>query len=239
MSLGCPIQPDGDAGLGYSTAMAEDFGDLLPGEELVVEAHPHWWYFAKEIISGLIILGVLILLLVVFEVSLDWAGPIIAIAILVWLVAAGIRYAAWRRTEFIVTTRRVAYHSGLLHRTGVSIPLDRINNVNYSQTFIERVFSSGDLLIESAGESGDTVFHNIPNPQGAQHLVYEQIEAYAQRDAVRDANAVADALRAQQVASAPAATSVAAQIEELGRLRDAGLITQAEFDQIKSKALAG
>ncbi len=218
--------------------MAQDFGDLLPGEEVMVEAHPHWWYFAKEIIGGLIILGVFILITALFGMS-TVTSTIVAVAILLWLVLAGFRYAAWRRTEFIVTNRRVAYHTGLLHRTGVGIPLDRINNVNYSQTLIERVFSSGDLLIESAGESGDTVFHNIPNPQGAQHLVYEQIEAYAQRDAVRDANAVADALRAQQVASAPAAgaTSVAAQIEELGRLRDAGLITQAEFDAKKQDLL--
>lgn len=218
--------------------MAEDFGDLLPGEQVVVKEHPHWWYFAKEIIGGLIILGVFVLILWIWDIN-TFTGAVISIAVLVWLVLAGFRYAAWRRTEFIVTDRRVAYHTGLLHRTGVGIPLDRINNVNYSQTFIERMFRSGDLLIESAGESGDTTFHNIPNPQGAQHMVYEQIENYAQRDARRDADAVAEAMKAQQaqMTAAQGATSVTAQIEELGRLRDAGLITPEEFEAKKRDLL--
>lgn len=219
--------------------MAEDFGDLLPGEKLVVEAHPHWWYFATEIIGGLIILGVFILVAALFGVGAV-SGTLIAVAILVWLVMSAIKYAAWRRTEFIVTDRKVAYHTGLLHRTGVSIPLDRINNVNYSQTFIERMFKSGDLLIESAGESGDTTFHNIPNPQGAQHLVYEVIESDAQRDARRDADAVAEAIKAQQSQQAGAGhvtKSVAEQIEELGRLRDAGLVTPEEFEAKKQELL--
>jgi len=47
---------------------------------------------------------------------------------------------------------------------GVSIPLNRINNVNFDQSLIARLLNNGIVTIESAGETGDSVFENIRDP---------------------------------------------------------------------------
>ena len=26
--------------------------DLMPGEEMVLHSHPHWWYFWKQVAAG-------------------------------------------------------------------------------------------------------------------------------------------------------------------------------------------
>ncbi len=78
------------------------------------------------------------------------------------------QFAQWQTTRFAVTDQRVAYQSGFLRRRGVSIPLNRVNNVNFEQNLVARMLNNGTVTIESAGETGDSVFENIPDPEKVQ-----------------------------------------------------------------------
>jgi uncharacterized membrane protein YdbT with pleckstrin-like domain len=51
--------------------------------------------------------------------------------------------------------------------------LENITNVVFSQSILERLLKSGDLLIESAGESGQSRFSDIPEPEAFQSLLYK------------------------------------------------------------------
>ena len=54
--------------------------------------------------------------------------------------------------------------SGVVAKTGIEIPLDRINTVFFNQSFFERIIGAGDLGIESAGEGGRENFSDVRKP---------------------------------------------------------------------------
>jgi len=220
--------------------MAKNDFSLLPGEKVELQTNPHWWFFWQHIAAGV---GVLLL----FAVWLSWSGKglvnttlewLFTIAFIVWAVATGLRYIEYRTTVFMVTDKRVAYQSGLIRRNGMSIQLNRINNVSYEQGLFERVVSNGTVTIESAAEQGTTVFRNIPHPNDARQLIYREIDADEQRDASRDGRAVAQALR--DTSAVPATTplaSAADRMTQLQELRSQGLISDADFEVKKAEIL--
>ena len=215
-----------DYGLGMAAAQL----DLMPGEHMVLSGNPHWWYFWKQVVAGI---GVLALLFLLFSIDSDWVSTAItwvaALAFVVWLANTIYALVQWRTTRFAVTDQRVAYQSGIIRRSGVSIPLNRINNVNFEQSLIARILNNGVVTIESAGETGDSVFENIPNPEKVRTVIFGQMEADEQADSDRDAAAIRDALQGQSLggSSGPTAQS---RLDELEELHRRGSVSDEEFE---------
>lgn len=61
-------------------------------------------------------------------------------------------FGSWLTTHFVVTNRRVMFRHGVLTRTGIDIPLARINSVEFRDRITERMFRTGTLIIESASQ---------------------------------------------------------------------------------------
>jgi hypothetical protein len=80
-----------------------------------------------------------------------------------------------------------------------------------------RIIGAGDLLIESAGESGQSKFSNVRKPEAIQNEIYRQIDRRHDRK-LGGANAPAPA------------EDIAAKIRELDALRQQGLVTDEEFE---------
>ncbi len=91
------------------------------------------------------------------------------------------RYLRWATTHFVLTTDRLIFRSGVLSKLSREIPLERVNDVTFSQSLWERLIGAGDLFIESAGERGQSVFQDIPKPEAVQVEIYRQMEANGQR----------------------------------------------------------
>jgi len=203
----------------------------MPGEAMVLSANPHWLYFWKHLAAAVV---VVVLAVLAWVLDAAWLSFVLwwvtAVALALLLVALAIVFVQWRGTHFAVTNRRVAYTTGVIHRRGVSIPLNRINNVNFTQTMIARMLNNGVVIIESAGETGDSVFENIPEPEKVRALIFKQVEVDEQRDSDRDAAALAKALRDQAPpATTGAAASVPERLKQLDDLRAQGLVTEAEY----------
>ena len=197
------------------------------GETLVLDLRPHWWYFSRNILTGIPLFIVLILVFQIEDDTVKTASRwIIGIALIAWAVWLGLKYLQWRMTYFVVTSRRVIYRSGVVAKRGVEIPLERINNINFHQRLIDRVIGAGDLDIESAGKDGQSHFDFIRHPDGVQHEIYRQMEARNMPVAM-----------VQPAATAAQSGSVPDQIEQLARLRDQGHITEAEYDAKKAELL--
>ena len=202
--------------------------DLMPGEDMILYSNPHWWYFWKDAVAGLIFLGLLVLLVMADDGWLnDGLLWLTVIAFLVFMVMTLYAFVQWRTTKFAITSERVAYQSGIIRRRGVSIPLNRINNVNFNQTMIARMLNNGVVIIESAGETGDSVFENIPEPEKVRALIFKQVEVDEQRDSDRDAAALAKALRDQ--AGGGSSKSVEERLAELDQLHDSGVVSDEEY----------
>src|SRR5690242_14925074 len=61
-------------------------------------------------------------------------------------------FVRWRTTHFVVTTRRVLVREGVLSRSGMDVPMSRINTVQFRHTVAERMLGCGTLVIESASD---------------------------------------------------------------------------------------
>jgi len=213
---------------------------LYQGEQIVVDLHPHWWYLTPRG-AGLAAVMVLGGWLLIFDVGpdgspgtvLNWAA---ALLIVIALVGFLVRLVGWRSTNFVVTTDRCIYRSGVLRKTGIEIPLERINTVFFSQTVFERLLKTGDIAIESAGEGSRQTFSDIKNPTQVQNLIYQQMETNENRKYDRIGG---EAREAAQGSSGSVGLSVAEQIEKLAELRDRGVLSDAEFDAQKAQLLGG
>jgi uncharacterized membrane protein YdbT with pleckstrin-like domain len=182
-------------------------------ETVALDLHPHWWYFAKPalLLVGSLVFGIAI------RVYLD--GLIVFSAL--WLAT---RYAKWANTNFVITSDRIIYRSGVVSKSGIEIPLERVNNVLFSQSLFERMLGAGDLLIESGGEAGQQRFSDIRRPGRVQNLIHAQMEV--------------NESRRFQVPAATAA-DVPTQLEKLEGLLERGTLTPEEFEAQKRRLLDG
>lgn len=57
-------------------------------------------------------------------------------------------------TSYTLTQRHLIIDSGVLAKQHKTIPVQRIQDVAYHQTLLERMFGIGDVVVESAGEWG-------------------------------------------------------------------------------------
>jgi len=196
-------------------------------EEVVLDLHPHWWFLAKQTLAllGAMILGVLVLLNVDNGFVRLLVGVLILAAVGWWVL----RYLDWRTTNFVVTTDRLIYRHGVLAKHGIEIPLERVNNVLFSQTLFERVLGAGDLVIESAGESGRQSFSDVRKPSAVQNEIYRQIEA--------NENRKFDRIGRGGMGFAPVGGSIADELAKLDELRRNGVLSEEEFAAQKARLL--
>lgn len=202
----------------------------LLSEDEVIESQfrPHWSGILRE---GLIVLAGIILavvLLVFVELS-PWVYVALA-AVVVLLITRGL--VRWMTTLHVITNERLIYRAGFIAKSGTEIPLEVIQNVAFNQTIIERVFGTGDLMIESAGTHGQTRYRDIPKPERVQSLIYKVREKRISE--VESGNAAGDRVI---VEGSMGGESTASQLEKLSKLHDLGKLTDAEFQAEKAKLL--
>ena len=198
--------------------------NLNADETIALDMHPHWWYFAEPATAL-----VIVIVLGILQISKGPEGDtgdvlkkvLIGLLILSALWVVG-RYLKWITTNFVMTSQRLIFRQGIIAKSGIEIPLDRVNNVNFNQSIFERILGAGDLLIESGGEDGQQRFTDIRNPEKVQNLLHAQVEITRGRSGARG----------------PArASDPSEQLERLEGMLKRGTLTQAEFDSQKRKLL--
>jgi uncharacterized membrane protein YdbT with pleckstrin-like domain len=193
-------------------------------EQIVYDLRPHWWTLVGPILATAVVAA---------AATAGWAFlpsgslqrsgrlAIAGVAVLCLVIIVVPRYLRWATTHFVLTTDRLIFRSGVLSKVSKEIPLERLNDVTFSQSLWERVIGAGDLFIESAGERGQSVFEDIPKPEAVQVEIYRQMEANGQR----------------MRGVAPRAPSVLDELERLANLRDRGAVTDEEFERKKRDLL--
>ena len=209
---------------------------LNENEKVVLDLRPHWIMFSlsSATLFGALVLGVLLAQMWdpdgFFGSVIDWASLGGFVIALVWV---GLTYWRWATTHFVLTTDRIINREGILRKRGVDIPLDRVNTVIFHQGLIERMVGAGDLVIESASETGANDFKNVRKPNIVQKEIHLQMEANENRkfDRIRG-------VPGEQTAVAPApGQSVPEQIEQLAQLHQRGVLSDAEFARKKAELL--
>ena len=152
---------------------------LARGERVERSIHPHWLTVALPTVLGVLLVALAVFVAVVTPDdstgnTVQWVAVAVLAVLAVWLVA--VPFLRWRTTHYVVTTHRVMVRRGVLNKSGKDITLSKITDVSFGQTLFDRIINSGSLRIESAGDSPDEQFSNIPNSNEVQQLVNRLID---------------------------------------------------------------
>jgi uncharacterized membrane protein YdbT with pleckstrin-like domain len=199
---------------------------LTENEEIVREFRPHWRLLV--IPAGWTLLfgaaAVATWMLPPDIEIFDWV--VTGAALVGFLVLGAFQFVTWWFTLYVLTDERLITRRGVLARKGKEIPLENINDVTFSQSILERVLRSGDLLIESAGEQGQSRFRDIPDPEAFQSLLYR----------IREQRSLALS-GAPPPGADTAPADATGKLERLAKLFQEGMITQEEYEAKKQALL--
>src|SRR5256886_3269229 len=155
---------------------------LLPGENLVLQDHPHWITVVKSAVVPVV------LLVVVAVADFTILGPdygfytpnlrkvlsalVIAIALL-WFIVVWIR---WQSITYVLTDQRIKLESGVFGRQEKIIPIDRVQDCTTRQSLIGRILGYGRVEVDAAGAQGAEVLDHLPKPGEFRDQVFVQSE---------------------------------------------------------------
>lgn len=189
---------------------------LLSNEEEIAAAfRPHWMAIVLPTLISVFAVAAIIAAALSLNAPEVWY--VVAGILLIWLMVGLPRWISWWFTHYVVTNERLIVRRGFVARQGKEIPLEVINDVAFSQSVIERLLRSGDLLIESAGEQGQSRYSDIPDPEGIQALIYRQREA--------------------RMLGLQGTKTAVEQLDMLAKLHRDGVLTDEELEAKKQKLL--
>jgi uncharacterized membrane protein YdbT with pleckstrin-like domain len=203
---------------------------LADHEQIVFDLRPHWIEVLPSALWSVALLAALFLgyaaVDAVMETNPEPAKALVGGAVLIaWIFLALVPFLQWRYTMFVLTTDRLITRHGIIAKNSKEIPLERINDVAFSQSILERLVGAGDLLVESAGERGQTRIENIRKPDQIQLMIYKEIEKNSNN------------MLTPRTAPSSDSSNPISQLEALARLRDQGAITSAEYETKKQELL--
>ena len=149
--------------------------ELTSGEHVVLHLHPHW---------KVLVLPFTVLIVAVAAVVATWvtSAPswslivvgVVALALVIWRTV--IPYVKWHSRHYVFTNERVITRTGIFSRDMESIPLTRVNDVSSHQSFTDRFFGCGTLIIESAGDHGQDTFKEVPHISKVARDLHELVD---------------------------------------------------------------
>lgn len=187
---------------------APEWLSLDDGETVEWVGEPELASKAGELITGVVLL------------------PLLGLGLLVILPA----YLQVKHTDYVVTNQSLYAKSGILSTNIQSLELDKIQNTEYSQSFVEKQLGYGTVGVDTAGGSDiELAFEAVPSSREVQETIRELSKRY--RDAATGDNG-ADA-------EATGDGELAAVAEELERTREALETVDAAIAEVLARQRDG
>lgn len=149
---------------------------LLPGENLVLKAHPHWITIVKSVVVPVVLFAaVLIADFTLLAPGNGFYVPklrtfltlgVLALALL-WLIVVWIR---WQSITYSLTDQRITIQSGVFSRQEKIVPIDRVQDCSTRQSIFGRILGYGRVEVDAAGAhlfsvgSLRTIHVTLPEP---------------------------------------------------------------------------
>lgn len=149
---------------------------LGPGERVLFEGHPSWRAILDFYLKGIAATAVLALLVALVSGLVDETNrglvALVAVAGVGITVLAG--FVKRVATSYTITNRRLHIKRGIVSRTIQETRLERVQNVNYTQSVVQRLLGVGDVDFDTAaGDDFNFVFTGVADPADVVHRVDE------------------------------------------------------------------
>jgi membrane protein YdbS with pleckstrin-like domain len=143
--------------------------NLADGEQIIFEGHPSW-----RAILGFYLKGVAIAIVLGIIANLVSSTASVFVVVLVVLaVTLLVGFIKRWATTYTITTRRLNIKRGIISREIQETRLERVQNVNTSQTAYQRIMRIGDVDFDTAASGGDYdfIFYGVADPGDVVHQV--------------------------------------------------------------------
>ncbi len=136
-----------------------------PGEQIIFQGHPSWRSILAFYLKGLLIGLILAVIAKLLGEGFLTVFIIILVALGIAVLIGFIRRVA---TVYTITDRRLNIKRGIFARDIQETRLERVQNVNYSQTVFQRLLQVGDVDFDTAASDADNlfVFNGVSDPLG-------------------------------------------------------------------------
>jgi uncharacterized membrane protein YdbT with pleckstrin-like domain len=200
--------------------------ELKKEEKIVFVTRPHWFTLILPVLYT--IAGLVIAFFLSVYLWFLW--------FIVLIPGVYLAYKVIDRNNnlWAVTNLRVVDEEGVFSLSAKESPLDKINNVSYTQSFWGRIFRYGNVEIQTAAEAGETDTFTVMKPRQLKDSITQMQEEYKKYQTRRQAEEFADAMADERKEQS---IDIAAEIEKLHELKQKGIITEEEFNKRKEKLL--
>lgn len=150
---------------------------LGPGEQVIFEGHPSWRSILGFYIKGAFITAIVALIIYAFGKLFNDGDTDEALITLVLLVGGAISVVAGfvKRvaTRYTITNRRLHVKHGIVSREVQETRLERVQDVSYTQSILQRILQVGDVDFDTAAnDPTDFVFAGVADPAGVVDRVH-------------------------------------------------------------------
>ena len=131
--------------------------ELNEGEKIVLLGKVSWWTVVPETLLALAVLIVVsIVAALVGWLSLPLLIVLVIADCVAWVILVARDVARIMTTEIAITDRRVMSKTGIFRTEVKTTPLDKVNNVNVTQSMFGNWLDFGDIEVTTAAaESAD------------------------------------------------------------------------------------
>lgn len=163
-------------------------------ERVLVETKPNMILYIDNFILKIILLFLLIfmfapILTFIHEIQLSlmnsfnfmlpnmtFIGELVLIFLILILGAKIIiDLFEWDNTLYVLTDSRIVIQRGWFNKEKIMMSYNKIQDLDISQSIMERIFNVGDIIIYGANDNSETVLYGIPKPKEIEEIIFNRL----------------------------------------------------------------
>jgi uncharacterized membrane protein YdbT with pleckstrin-like domain len=150
---------------------------LGPGERIVFEGHPSWRAILGFYIKGVLAIAAVVVVIVLWGNTIgDGVSEGLVAIVLIGgaAITALVGFLKRVATTYTITDRRLHIKHGIISREVQETRLERVQDVNYGQSLLQRLLRIGDVDFDTAAQDPtDFVFGGVADPGKVVQDVHE------------------------------------------------------------------
>ena len=143
--------------------------DLQAGEKVIYEGHPSWRAIIGFYLKGTLVAAGAGVLAGLIDSSAGLGIVTFAVIVAITILVGFVKRVA---TVYTITDRRLNIKVGIIARKVQETRLQRVQNVNYQQSVLQRMLQIGNVDFDTAaGDDYNFVFAGVSEPADVVHMV--------------------------------------------------------------------
>ena len=162
----------------------------IASEKVLLETKPNFWLYSDNFILKIVVLFLMVFffapiltfvytlhgkLVENFHIAIDnvmfYTELLLIILIAVVIIKIILDILDWNYTNYVLTDTRIVIQRGFIHKERIMMSYNKIQDIEITQSFLERLISVGDIIIYGANEVSETILDDIPSPKKVEEII--------------------------------------------------------------------